>query len=250
MYIIILLQDAIMRLLVKFYFTLILTISSVNSFSGENSHYDFSWLDPDKEIFVLQNRTYKKDGNFYLNFGGGFTASGAFVDSLNIQGRFGFFFTEEMGIELLYSNNSGKENDTATAVRGNPGETGGSAPFRRIVDNYYGAYFLWSPFYAKVNTFNKIIYLDWILGLGYANMSETNNKNEVTTSGQNKLFTSESHHCLSWDIGLKFYLSSSFDIRIDLTALHYQTASALSLNSDEKNWYSHYDVSLSLGYKF
>lgn len=217
--------------------------------SGENSHYDFSWLDPDKEIFVLQNRTYQKDGNFYINAGGGFTASGAFVDSLNMQARFGFFFTEELGVEVLYSKNSGKENDTAQAVR-NPGGSG-SIPFRRIVDQYYGAYFLWSPFYAKVNTFNKIIYLDWILGVGYANMSESNNKNEVLFggTGENSL-DSSTHHCLSWDVGLKFYLSKSFDIRIDLTALHYQSESALNLSSDEKNWYSHYDVSLSLGYKF
>ena len=86
-----------------------------------------------------------------------------------------------MGIELLYSKNSGKENDTAKAVRNSGGA--GSIPFRRIVDQYYGAYFLWSPFYAKINTFNKIIYLDWILGVGYANMSETNNRNDVIESG-------------------------------------------------------------------
>ena len=144
-----------------------------------------------------------------------------------------FFFTEELGVELLYSSNSGKENDTAQAVR-NPGGSG-SIPFRRIVDKYYGAYFLWSPFYAKVNTFNKIIYLDWILGVGYANMSENSNKDEVLFggTGSNDVLAS-THHCLSWDVGLKFYLSSSFDIRLDLTALHYQTESALNLNSDEK----------------
>ena len=221
------------------------------AFSGENSHYDFSRLDPDKEIFVLQNRTYQKDGNFYVNAGGGFTASGAFVDSLNLQTRFGFFFTEELGVEILYSKNSGKENDTAKSVRNSGGA--GSIPFRRIVDHYYGVYLLWSPFYAKINTFNKIIYLDWILGVGYANMSETNNRNDVIESGNaTTKNSSDSHHSLSWDVGLKFYLSKSFDIRVDLTALHYQAASALQVqdDSDSKNWYSHYDVSLSLGYKF
>jgi len=233
----------------KLNLSLFLFLSTFSVFAGENSHYDFSWLDPDKEVFVLQNRTYQKDGNFYVNIGGGFTASGAFVDSLNMQSRFGFFFTEELGIELLYSKNSGKENDTALSVRNQGGA--GSIPFRRIVDQYYGAYFLWSPFYAKINTFNKILYLDWILGVGYVNMAENNNRKEFSNSGtgDNNL-ESETHHCLSWDIGLKFYLSKSFDIRMDLTALHYQAESALGLNSNEKNWYSHYDVSFSLGYKF
>ena len=75
-----------------FFISLVSLVSLNRTHAGENSHYDFSWLDPDKEIFVLQNRTYQKDGNFYVNVGGGFTASGAFVDSLNVQGRFGFFF--------------------------------------------------------------------------------------------------------------------------------------------------------------
>ena len=73
-----------------------------------------------------------------------------------MQARFGFFFTEELGVEFLYSKNSGKENDTAQSVRRGP-DGSGTIPFRRIIDQYYGAYFLWSPFYAKVNTFNKII---------------------------------------------------------------------------------------------
>ena len=222
----------------------------MNVIAGENSHYDFSWLDPDKEIFVLQNRTYQKDGHAYINLGGGFTASGAFVDSINMQGRFGYFFTEELGVEFLYSKNSGKENDTAQSVRRGP-DGSGTIPFRRIIDQYYGAYFLWSPFYAKVNTFNKIIYLDWILGVGYAYMTETNNTNELGDNGVGTFNNlSESHHSLSWDIGLKFYLSSSFDIRLDLTALHYQTPSVVNLDSEDKSWFSHYDVSLSLGYKF
>ena len=68
-----------------FVFFIFITFIKTNAVAGENSHYDFSWLDPDKEIFVLQNRTYQKDGHAYINIGGGFTASGAFVDSLNMQ---------------------------------------------------------------------------------------------------------------------------------------------------------------------
>ena len=49
--------------------------------------YDFSWLDPGKKIFVLQNRRYRKDNKFHLAAGAGFTSSGAFVDSFNISTR-------------------------------------------------------------------------------------------------------------------------------------------------------------------
>src|SRR3989338_11308296 len=105
--------------------------------AGENSTYSFSWLDPDKEVYVLQNRKFRKNGNFMMSAGGGMTLSGAFVDAKHLQGRAGYFFKEEWGLEGLYSHNQGKENSTANSVR-NEGNSG-SAPFRRIVKNYYGA---------------------------------------------------------------------------------------------------------------
>ena len=112
--------------------------------------------------------------------GGGITTSGAFVDSTVIQGRAGYFFREEWGFELVYSMNNGDENATAKSVRSEG--TAGSIPFRRIVDNYMGGMILWSPFYAKINTFNQIIYVDWIIGLGVAKLEETNNQVEFLTN--------------------------------------------------------------------
>ena len=39
--------------------------------AAEGDTYSFSWLDPDKEVFVLQNRKYRKKGRLHLNAGGG-----------------------------------------------------------------------------------------------------------------------------------------------------------------------------------
>ena len=221
--------------------------TSINTFSAEGDAYDFSWLDPDKEVFVLQNRKYRKVGRVHANVGYGFTTSGAFVDSSSFQGRAGYFFTEEMGAEFVYSLNSGEENDTALSVR-NPGGTG-SFPFRRIVDNYMGAMFLWSPFYNKINTFNKIIYMDWILGLGFAKLEETNNQNEILTSGGNTTLTTESHTGIMWDIGAKFYVNDMWSLRVDLTTVNYQALEAKSTNPQDQ-WYSNYDLTFALGINF
>ena len=213
--------------------------------------YDFSWLDPGKKIFVLQNRRYRKDNKFHLAAGAGFTSSGAFVDSFNISTRGSYFFTEEFGVELVYSTNSGKENDTATSVR-NPGGSG-SIPFRRIVDQYFGGYFSWAPFYSKINAFNKIIYLDIIFNVGVASMTESNNAQEVNVGGAGNFAQSEeTHTALSWDVAWKIYLNDHLDLRLDVLALHYQANSALGIvsDTDDKNWYSHYDLSLSLGLRF
>lgn len=226
-------------------FTLVFT---TNLFASEKDIYEFSWLDPDKEVFVLQNRKYRKADHAYINIGGGITTSGAFVDSTAIQGRVGYFFTEDYGLEGIYSKNSGKENATATAVRGGGSGGTGTTPFRRIVDSYMGGMFVWSPFYSKINTFNKIVYMDWIFGLGYAQLKESNNKRRFIDGPISEgIETQESHSGIMWEVGLKFYLSESFSIRTDLTAIHYKADNISTAGTSNK---SNFDATASLGYTF
>ena len=68
-------------------FLLLSLVLSTQAFASEKDIYEFSWLDPDKEVYVLQNRKYKKSGHIHLNAGGGVTTSGAFDDSTAIQGN-------------------------------------------------------------------------------------------------------------------------------------------------------------------
>ena len=35
---------------------------------------------------------------------------------------------------------------------------------------------LWAPFYSKANFFNKIFYYDFIIGIGYAELDDANNR--------------------------------------------------------------------------
>lgn len=229
-------------------FIIFLTLISSNIHSSEKDVYEFSWLDPDKEVYVLQNRKFRKADNVYLNLGGGITTSGAFVDSSSIQGRAGYFVTEDWGVELVYAKNSGKENDTARAVRASNGGGTGTTPFRRIVESYTGAMLVWSPFYSKINTFNKIIYMDWIFGVGLAQLEEHNNKLRFTVGqSQEGVETLEKHTGLIWEAGMKFFLTENWSTRVDLTGVHYE-ATQVSLNG--KAFYSNFDATLSLGYTF
>ncbi len=216
--------------------------------ASEGDTYSFTWLDPDKEVYVLQNRKFRKRNRAHISLGAGMTASGAFVDSTNFQGRLGYFFREEWGFEAIYSLNNGKENSTAASVRNN-GQTG-SVPFRRIVDSYMGGMVLWSPFYAKINTFNKIVYLDWIIGLGVAQLEETNNKLELTSYNNDQTRVTENHTGLLWDIGMKFYLDESFDARIDLSTIHYKANQPNANGAEKSTYYSNWDVTFSIGYNF
>ncbi len=224
-------------------------ISIKNTFAAERDVYSFSWLDPDKEIYVLQNRKYRKVDRLYIQAGYGFTTSGAFVDSSTMQAKAGYFFQEEWGIQFNYAKNSGKENDAAKSVR-NPTGPSGSKPFRRIVDDYQVAMVVWSPFYGKLNTFNTIVYYDWILGLGYGKLNETNNREEFEG-----LFSpndiSESHSVIAWEVALQFYLNRNYYVRLDLDAQHYKAQAEIAKGTNtEEAWYSNYDISFAFGYTF
>lgn len=226
-------------------FVLAAIIISSKLYASEKDIYEFSWLDPDKEVYVLQNRKFRKAQHLTANLGAGITTSGAFVDATAIQGRLGYFVTEDWGVELVYSKNTGKENDTFKAVKATSNGTG-STPFRRIVNNYTGAMVAWSPFYSKINTFNKIIYMDWIFGLGIAQLEEHNNK-AFFASQSTAVETVEKHTGVIWQVGMKFFLNENWNVRTDLTAVHY-SAKQVTLSTNAT--YSNFDATLSLGYTF
>ncbi len=218
------------------------------AFASESSTYDFGWLDPDKEVFVLQNRKFRKSGKLHASAGAGFTTSGSFVDSKAFQGRIGYFVKEEWGVEVLYTKLSGKEDDTAASVRNNGAGTG-SVPFRRIVKDYMGGMVIWSPFYSKVNTFNTIMYFDWVLGAGFAKVTEENNRDEFVNGPAGNKAKEENHTGPMWGTGLRFYLTELIDVRMDLTGIHYQAPKAAA-NATGKGWNEHYDLTLALGLRF
>lgn len=234
----------------KILLTLLLFLASFffHAFSASastTSVYNFSWLDPDKEVYVLQNRKYRKANRLHAYAGGGKTLSGAFIDSTTLQGRVGYFATESLGFEFVYANNNGKENSTAQLLR----DEGGARPFRRVIDDYMGGMILWSPFYSKINTFNKILYFDWILGLGFAKVQENNNKIEF----QNQLLTApateERHNALMWNLGVKFFINYYASLRIDLTGTHFR-AEGPQQDNPPKSWNDYIDLAVLLGISF
>ncbi len=220
---------------------------SATALASESSLYDFSWLDKDKEVYVLQNRKFFKKGTMNLAVGAGMTLSGAFVDAQAVQGRIGFYPLENWGIELVFSANRGEENDNAKAVRLNGGA--GSVPFRRITKDYFGGMIQWAPFYAKVNTFNKVLYVDWYLGLGIAKLEEENNRLEIPPPNDDKTPTKEVHNGILWGTGLRVFITKRWHARLDLTGIHYTATKATEVkdNGTGKSYYNNYDLALSVG---
>ncbi|MCK5884121.1 MAG: outer membrane beta-barrel domain-containing protein [Bacteriovoracaceae bacterium] len=238
--------------IILFVSTVLLTIFSPVHFAvaGEKSVYDFSWLDKDKEVFVLQNRKFRKAGSPFITIGSGMTLNAPFVDSYYFQGRIGFFFAEEWGVEGIYSKAFGVENEAAKSVR-NTGSSG-STPFRRIVESYYGVALLWSPFYGKINTFNSILYVDWTVGGGLGQLTEKNNKKTLRLNDGNQYADeSETHMGGFWETSLKFWVSQNWSVNLDVVGFYYQAERANNIDDENIDaFYSNYDLGLSLSYNF
>ena len=213
-----------------------------NVFAGESSLYNFKWLDQDKKVYVLQNRKFRKKSSPYIMGGGGFSPDEAYLVSYNLQARTGYFFTEELGIELLYGKNFGSENNDAKSVK-----SAGAVPFYRDVKSYYGGLFMWSPFYAKMNTFNTIVYYDLLFGIGASKLSEENNKNHLDSGNTLGAKTSEDHTAIIWNIGAKFYMTETFSFRLDLLSQNYKARRSIkSASETDELWYRHYDLTIAL----
>lgn len=206
--------------------------------SSEDNTYDFKWLDTDKEVYVLQNRKFRKTRRLFVQGGFGITTSGAFANANVFQGRAGWFYNEDFGASVFYSANNSKTNSTFESVRVQQ-----AIPFVRQVESYYGAMVHWAPFYAKINTFNKVIYFDWIFGLGVSQITEENNRNEFDSTGETAL-TKEKHTGLAWDIGLRFYLTQMLSLQVDFLGIHYKARQAIP-NSGSEEFYNNFDLTLS-----
>jgi outer membrane beta-barrel protein len=227
---------------------LLLTIFSFPAMSGEKNVYDFSWLDPDKEVYVLQNRKFRKDGKLYVGTTFGRSVSGAFIDSMegNLYG--GYFFKEDWGIELSYTKASGQTNATHDAVN----EGGAAVAFYRKLDTVMSAHLVWSPFYSKINTFNKIFYFDWLFGLGFSSYTSLDNRNEFGVTDKDKK-TSESGTGVSWFTGMRFYINETWSFRMDFSGLHSNADRAIDsgISYDvQKSWFHYYNFRLGVNYTF
>jgi outer membrane beta-barrel protein len=217
---------------------------ALSAWASEKSVYDFSWLDKDKEIYVLQNRKFRKEGKLYVGVGGIKTLSGAFVDSYGANARVGYFFKEDWGVEFLYGKYTGNENDTAKGVKDQ-----GTVPFYRKFDTVMGGILWWSPFYAKINTFNQIFYFDWMFGLGATQIKTMDNRNKFLPGAPNTLTTENTTGGL-WSTALRFHINQAWSLRLDFTGMHYTADRKTSNTAGKSQMFSNYDFGMGLMFAF
>ncbi len=233
---------------------LLSTTLSFNALSSEDSLYDFLWLDPDKSVYVLQNKLYKKTNSFYLELDAGVAFGDEFLNTHNVNLKIGYYFSEEWGIEIFgskyfnsFANNKGEVKRIANV-----------SPFLRQPEQAIGATLLWTPFYGKINTFNKIFYFDWGFGLGAAMLDTTSNLKTAGSTTLKERFDDEDQISFVYKTDFKFHLNRHWHFTAELRGMLFSAPLVGGLGDGpggvntegENKIFDYYDFMLGVGYKF
>lgn len=218
--------------------------SSLKVHAGEKNLYDFLWLDPDKQVYVLQNKVYQKKNSIYADIGYLTNITSKFQDTSGLQLRGGYYFTEEFALELNFHNYSNSNNDDYRNVR----LINSAEPFIRRLNSTYGVYAIWSPFYGKINTFNKIFYFDWSFGVGYQRINAESNIDNVRNPLVDSKYKKESYNGIGAKTNVKFHINEHTHVGIEYHNTYYRAAGPKNPNS--KKMKTNTDIVFSIGFSY
>ncbi len=207
-----------------------------------DEEYNFSWLDPDKKVYVLQNRRYRKAERLGVYISGGLNLSNPFRTEYSAVPRVAFWLSEQFGFEAFYGLVSTSANATLTALRT---VSASALPFVRENRGYFGGVGTWTPWYSKLNFFNKILYFDWFVHAGLGQIQTAVDENTRATGSPN--YRLENLTTLFLGTGQNFFLNQHFQVRLDLIGMFYRARGADNVTT---RTFSDFDFTTGLGYVF
>lgn len=208
----------------------------------EDDEYSFSWLDPEKKIYVLQNRRYLKGGRLFLSAMVGPGVSNPYRTTLAIDPRVAYYINETFGLEFFYTIYKNQKNSTVNALESTIG-TGNTIPVIREITSQYGAVLHYVPWYAKINVFNTILYFDWYFSAGVGLL--TGDLDVRDTVGDAPVFVKQQFTGFILGTGHQYHLSERFSVRLDFGGSFYQAPDFGE--TGPKSIYTNFNFGLGLG---
>lgn len=212
--------------------------------AGEESLYDFLWLDPDKSVYVLQNKIHKKENSFYVDVGYLENFTSAFQDTRGVAAKVGYYFHEEWAVEAMYLGYSNGDNDNFKNVQ----LLNTGVPFVRRPISTIGVGVVWSPFYGKINTFNTIVYFDWNFGVGVAQINTESNLRSVRDAAAQNYYDKETQTGAYLKSSMKFHLKENWHVGVEWVGTQYRAAGPK--NPKNKIFRSNNDLIFQVGWSY
>jgi outer membrane beta-barrel protein len=110
---------------------------------------------------------------------------------------------------------------------------------------------IWSPFYGKINTFNKIFYFDWSFGLGVAKINAESNRKTVEVTTQKSSYDKETYNAVAWKTNMKFHLTENVHLGVEWMQQHYNAPGPNRNGRASKNSLkTNQDLIISVGFSY
>lgn len=202
--------------------------------------YNFSWLDPEKKIYVLQNRRYTKANRVLMSINAGLADTSAYRTSYSIDPRLAYYFSEQFGIEVFYQMFSNKANNTFQALEGT-----NVLPNVLQVKSQIGALLHWAPWYAKINVFNTILYFDWYFSGGFGTVSTEAFPGRVGATANAGTAGTKSYTGIYAGTGHQYHLNENWIVRLDFTNVWFKAPK--NALSGEETYYNSSTFEVGLG---
>lgn len=223
--------------------SILFTLSAFSLYAEEKGIYKFKWMEEDQQLFILQKKSFPKDGKLFLDLGYVSSQLSDFQDSSGQQIEFSYFFSEEWGVSMGHVMYQNSDNESYDSVSSQTNEI----PFvRRLTSRTY-ADILYSPFYGKLNTYNWIYYIDLSLGLGVSSITAEDNRNSFLNN-TTLAYESQSYTGIDMLVKVKFYITNNYTASITFNRTYFN---ALRPKPTETEYYYNVsDVIFNLGYRF
>ncbi|MDB9786613.1 outer membrane beta-barrel domain-containing protein [Bacteriovoracaceae bacterium] len=226
------------------YYILFIILLVSSELSAREKSY--KWLNQGNAADILQKRKFEKKGRFYIDIGGGSSFAGQYVKGPLLSGRVGGFFSEELGVEFVYSKLKLKESSTAQNLKNST-----AVPFYYNVKDYVGVMSMWAPLYSKLNFADYLFYSDVFFGLGVGRLSTTDNGPGIDSLSTRQSFYESKRTVGLINIGSRFYITKYINLRLDYMGVVFQGRKGEvgeTLNGEDLKL--HHDVTFSLGFMF
>ena len=107
----------------------------------------------------------------------------------------------------------------------------------REVTSQLGGLVHWSPWYAKINVFNQILYFDWYFTAGAGMINAR--LDTRTNPNQASVFVKEDYIAGFVGTGHQYHLSKTWAVRLDFMGGFYRAE--FDVASGAKTWFSNFN---------
>lgn len=177
------------------------------SFSGLTN------LAPFGDVTVLQRKFMPKTGRMQAHAALTVGTNDPFFTNVGPSGRFAYFFTEQLGVELNSFIFSSSQRDATKDLAKNNGVTTASLVTPK---SFLGVDLVWVPIYGKMTLDNqRIVPFDLYFALGPGSTGTTNGQSASTVHlGTGQIFAVSKSFAYRWDFSWNFYSAKGIDSNV------------------------------------